>query len=120
MSGWYESSAWLNAPRHIVSAAVVAVDELGRILLVRSPRRGWEMPGGQAELGETLEAAAIREAKEESGIDVTDLVFCGIFQSVERGVVNACSRGAVVGARRALAPSPSRLGSSPLTRRSRS
>ena len=55
------------------------------------------MPGGQVELGESLEAAAVRETKEESGVDVTDLVFCGVFQALDRGVVNALFRGRCAG-----------------------
>ncbi len=97
MSAWFESPVWITSPRHIVSAAVVATDEQGRLLLVRSPRRGWEMPGGQVELAESLEAAAIREAKEESGIDVAELVFCGVFQNLARSTVNALFRGRCVG-----------------------
>jgi 8-oxo-dGTP pyrophosphatase MutT (NUDIX family) len=96
---WFEDPVWLKSPRHIVSAAVVATDATGRVLLVRSPRRGWEMPGGQVEIGESLEAAARREVLEESGIEVADLVFCGVFQSLSRSIVNAlfrarCSGGA--------------------------
>lgn len=33
----------------------------------------WTMPGGNIEYGETFEEAAIREAKEETGIDIDDL-----------------------------------------------
>ena len=94
---WFENPAWLQAPRHIVSAAVVATDSDGRVLLVRSPRRGWEMPGGQVEIGESLEAAAKREVFEESGIEVGDLIFCGVFQSLEKSVVNALFRGRCIG-----------------------
>jgi 8-oxo-dGTP pyrophosphatase MutT (NUDIX family) len=89
---WFEDPIWLNAPRHIVSAAVVATDTAGRILLVHSPRRGWEMPGGQVEIGESLEAAAQREVLEESGIEVSDLVFCGVFQSLSKSIVNVLFR----------------------------
>lgn len=44
------------------------------ILLVKrrnEPGRGlWSIPGGVLELGETLEAAAKREAKEETGVEI--------------------------------------------------
>lgn len=37
----------------------------------------WTMPGGNIEYGETFEEAGIREAKEETGLDVKDLeVIC--------------------------------------------
>ena len=94
---WFEDPNWLNAPRHIVSAAVVATDSAGQILLVRSPRRGWEMPGGQVEIGESLEEAAKREVFEESGIEVGNLVFCGVFQALNKSVVNALFRGRCIG-----------------------
>ncbi len=32
--------------------------------------------------------AAIRETKEESGIDIADLRFCGIFQNVKKSICN--------------------------------
>lgn len=50
--------------------------------------RGWEMPGGQVEEGESLKDAAIRETKEETGIDVEILKFCGIFQNVGKSICN--------------------------------
>src|SRR5690625_5637975 len=48
----------------------------------------WEMPGGIVEEGESLKNAAIRETKEESGIDVEILNFCGIFQNVKKSICN--------------------------------
>lgn len=71
-------------PTHTLSAAAVVVNDLNQLLLVRSPRRGWEMPGGQVEPGETLEQAAIREAFEESGIEICITGFAGVFQNVAR------------------------------------
>jgi 8-oxo-dGTP diphosphatase len=58
-------------PRHIVCVCGGFRDADGRILLVRTPRRGWELPGGQVELGEDLVAALEREVREESGCNVS-------------------------------------------------
>ena len=56
----------------IVAGSVVVVD--GRILLCRraiEPRRGfWTIPAGYMELGETVEEAARREAREEACADL--------------------------------------------------
>ncbi|MCU6793100.1 NUDIX hydrolase [Paenibacillus sp. WQ 127069] len=78
----------MNPPKHIVSAATIVINDYNEILLIKGPRRGWEMPGGQVEEGESLHNAAIRETKEESGVDVEIIRFCGVFQNVERSIVN--------------------------------
>lgn len=75
-------------PKHIVSAATIVINDNKEILLIKGPKRGWEMPGGQVEEGESLKDAAIRETKEESGIDVEVLKFCGIFQNVNQSICN--------------------------------
>src|SRR3989338_11702916 len=46
----------------------------GIVLIERSnPPYGWALPGGVVDYGESLEEAAIREAKEETGLDLTSL-----------------------------------------------
>ncbi|WP_337100088.1 NUDIX hydrolase [Paenibacillus sp. YIM B09110] len=79
----------MNPPKHIVSAAAIVINEKNELLLIKGPRRGWEMPGGQVEERESLSHAAIRETKEESGIDIEIIKFCGIFQNVGNSVCNA-------------------------------
>ena len=77
-----------STPKHIVSAAAIVLNDAGELLLIKGPLRGWEMPGGQVEEGESLKDAAIRETKEESGIDVEVLNFCGVFQNVSGSICN--------------------------------
>jgi ADP-ribose pyrophosphatase YjhB (NUDIX family) len=58
---------------HQVRVTGVLVDE-GRLLLVRQKvnrDRGWSLPGGRVESGETLQDALVREMKEETGLDVS-------------------------------------------------
>ncbi|MCZ8511751.1 NUDIX hydrolase [Paenibacillus filicis] len=85
------------APKHIVSAATIVLNESNEILLIKGPRRGWEMPGGQVEEGESLKDAAIRETKEESGLDIQVTKFCGVFQNVSGCICNTLFLGRPVG-----------------------
>ena len=56
----------------IPATAVVVADHQGKVLLVKrtvDPKKGfWCLPGGFLELGETPEQGALRELKEETGL----------------------------------------------------
>jgi 8-oxo-dGTP diphosphatase len=50
---------------------IIEIEGKGLVLIERkNPPPGWALPGGFVEVGESLEQAAIREAKEETCLDV--------------------------------------------------
>lgn len=58
----------------LLVVAVALIDTEGRVLLAQRPQGKslaglWEFPGGKVEVGETPEAALIRELGEELGIE---------------------------------------------------
>lgn len=60
-------------------ASLVVVTHDGAVLLVfDSRRKHWELPGGMREPGETARQAAVRELREETGIDTADLSFAAV------------------------------------------
>ncbi|PMY37394.1 NUDIX hydrolase [Pseudomonas sp. GW456-L14] len=57
------------------SRATVICAHGGQILFVRKDRAKWSLPGGKVEPGESLAAAAIRELREETGLDASEPLY---------------------------------------------
>ncbi len=65
-----------------VGATAVIFDAAGRILLIqRSDNGKWALPGGWSDVGETAAETAVREAFEETGLQVRPLRLIGVYDS---------------------------------------
>jgi len=80
----------------LAADALILFDE-GIVLIRRenSPYQGYyALPGGFVEVGETVEEAARREAKEETGLDIILLKLVGVYSKPDRDprghVVSIC------------------------------
>lgn len=69
-----------------ISVGVVIINSKSEIFLIESPLRGWEYPGGQVNINETLEEAAVREVFEETGFHVKIKKYCGVVQNINQKV----------------------------------
>jgi len=69
----------------VVGVGAIILNE-NKILLEKrknAPSKGkWSVPGGLVELGERIEQAAIREVKEETGLDVYEPRLVGIVDHI--------------------------------------
>lgn len=73
----------------LVFAGGCILNEAGQVLLQRRGDSGkWGFPGGAIEIGETPEMAAIREVKEETGLDVKVAGLLGIYTDCDMAYPN--------------------------------
>jgi 8-oxo-dGTP pyrophosphatase MutT (NUDIX family) len=72
-----------NAPKPnsmVPAVNVVVANDAGEILLIRrSDNDNWALPGGAIDLGESAAQAAVRETKEETGVDCEITGLVGIY-----------------------------------------
>ena len=82
-------------------AAVVLATKDGELVLVRrdiEPAIGkWSLPSGYVDRGEAVEDAAVREVKEETGLDIRLSGFVGLYSRTGSPVVLAAYAAEVVG-----------------------
>jgi ADP-ribose pyrophosphatase len=75
-----------DAPRVAVGAVVIHQQQVLLVLRGQPPSQDmWAIPGGSVELGETLQQAAEREIREETGLLVRAGEPVYIFDTVQRG-----------------------------------
>jgi 8-oxo-dGTP diphosphatase len=78
--------------RYVPVTPLLTVDALilfeGKIVLIRRLNPPFEndfaLPGGFVEVGETVEAATVREAKEETGLDISLMKLLGVYSDPSR------------------------------------
>ena len=73
----------MQPPMHIVAACALISNAAGELLLINSPNRGWEVPGGQVEVGESLIEGVRREIREEAGVSVEIGLLTGVYSNIK-------------------------------------
>ncbi len=75
-------------PEPTADVIIETEDEAGEpaVYLIRRKNfpPGWALPGGFVDYGETVEHAAVREAKEETGLEVELLYLLGVYSDPNR------------------------------------
>lgn len=74
--------------RPLIGVGAVVFNDQGEILLIKrgkAPNYGhWMVPGGTLEWGETLEECAVREVREETGVEIEIETFVEIIEAINR------------------------------------
>ncbi len=70
--------------RPVIFGVRVLLVKEGRVLLIRHTyRSGWHLPGGGVKRGETVEMAARREVREETGAEMGKVELAGVFANFD-------------------------------------
>ena len=77
---YYDDPSAPKANSLVPSVNVVVVNDAGEILMIRrTDNDNWAVPGGAIDLGESVAQAAVRETREESGIECEITGIVGIY-----------------------------------------
>ena len=77
---YYDDPSAPKANSLVPSVNTVVVNDAGEILMIRrTDNDNWAIPGGAIDLGESVAQAAIRETREESGIECEITGIVGIY-----------------------------------------
>ncbi|HEY3063667.1 MAG TPA: NUDIX hydrolase [Chloroflexota bacterium] len=72
---------------HTLGVGAVVTNPQGHVLLVRTAKAGWELPGGGVEPGEDLIGALERELLEESGCTASVGELVGVYAHVRHDLL---------------------------------
>ncbi len=87
-----------DLPRFLI-AALVVIRHGETILLVQQNigKQCWGLPGGLMEPGESIEQTAVREVREETGLDIRVTRVVGLYSVPGEGALSVTFAGEVIG-----------------------
>lgn len=76
-----------NLPKKHIGAGVLIFNESHQLLIVKpNYKEGWSIPGGGVDIDETPRVAAIRETKEEVGLDLKNIALICVEYTSKKGI----------------------------------
>jgi ADP-ribose pyrophosphatase YjhB (NUDIX family) len=84
---WINVLAWSRMRTPHSGANAIVINEAGEVLLIKRSDNGrWCLPGGHVDYGETIAQTAVREAFEETGVQIEVERLSGVYSQPYRAV----------------------------------